>query len=100
MASRRQPAPAATPVSQPKPAITLEDWEAKSPLGEIETRSVNLLKEASERAALPVKVCISVCLDTLRVVTVCREAREFSQRAVVHSGVAALSSSMTYKCQV
>ena len=50
MAARRNPGTApATP--QPKPAITLEEWEAKAPLGDVETRSVNLLKAASEHAA-------------------------------------------------
>lgn len=67
MAGRRHPAPA-PPTPQPKPVITLEDWEAKAPLGEIETRSIDLVKEASERNALPVKVralvhgtCLSMC---------------------------------------
>ncbi|EKM54776.1 uncharacterized protein PHACADRAFT_197206 [Phanerochaete carnosa HHB-10118-sp] len=54
MANRRQPATTA-PTPQPKFAITLEEWEAKAPLGELEMRSVNLLKSASENAALPVK---------------------------------------------
>ena len=40
-----------------RPAITLEDWELKAPLGDIETRSVNLIKAASERTTLPFKVC-------------------------------------------
>ena len=56
MAGRRQPPPATPLTPQPKPVITLEEWEAKAPLGDIEARSVNLLKEASEKAALPVKV--------------------------------------------
>lgn len=64
MANRRQPALATTP--QPKLAITLEDWEAKAPLGEIETRSINLVKEASERATLPVKVRTFVYSGTLK----------------------------------
>ncbi|KAI0694271.1 Sec34-domain-containing protein [Cytidiella melzeri] len=38
-----------------KPALSLEEWEAKAPLGELETRSVSLLKAASERTILPVK---------------------------------------------
>ncbi|GJE92841.1 Sec34 domain-containing protein [Phanerochaete sordida] len=54
MAARRQPV-SAVPTPQPKPVITLEEWEAKAPLGELEARSVNLLKTASENAALPVK---------------------------------------------
>ncbi|KZT63738.1 Sec34-domain-containing protein [Daedalea quercina L-15889] len=38
-----------------KPMITVEEWEAKAPLGEAETRSVNLVKAATEKAALPLK---------------------------------------------
>lgn len=60
MSGRRQPAPATPLTPQPKPAITLEEWEARAPLGDVEARSVNLLKEASEKAALPVKVRTSV----------------------------------------
>ena len=40
-----------------KPAISMEEWEAKAPLGEAETRSVNLVKGAVEKVALPLKVC-------------------------------------------
>ena len=39
-----------------KPVISMEEWEAKAPLGEAETRSVNLIKGAAEKAALPLKV--------------------------------------------
>ena len=39
-----------------KPAISLEEWEAKAPLSEVETRSVNLVKAASEQSTLPSKV--------------------------------------------
>ena len=54
MAARR---PTGTPTpAPPKPLITLEEWEAKAPLGDLESQSVNLLKAASERAARPVKV--------------------------------------------
>lgn len=45
--------------TQPKSIISVEDWEAKAPLGDLETRSVNLIKAASERAPLPLKVASS-----------------------------------------
>jgi hypothetical protein len=48
--------------TQPNPSISVEDWEAKAPLGELETRSVSLIKTASERAPLPLKVAISTQL--------------------------------------
>ncbi|OCH92045.1 Sec34-domain-containing protein [Obba rivulosa] len=52
-AAKRPPAPAPSPT--PKRAITMEEWEAKAPLGEIEVRSVNLLRTASEQRPLPLK---------------------------------------------
>lgn len=42
----------------PKTVVSVEEWEAKAPLGDIETRSVSLIKAASERTALPFKVCL------------------------------------------
>ena len=51
MAGRRPTIPA--PV---KPTISLEDWETKAPLGDVETRSVSLVKAASELTSLPFKV--------------------------------------------
>ncbi|KAJ8521822.1 hypothetical protein ONZ45_g1537 [Pleurotus djamor] len=39
----------------PAPTISVEEWEAKAPLGELETRSIALIKEASERLPLPLK---------------------------------------------
>ncbi|KAH9949100.1 Sec34-like family-domain-containing protein [Amylocystis lapponica] len=39
----------------PKAVISVEEWEAKAPLGDVETRSVNVIKAASERIALPLK---------------------------------------------
>jgi len=44
--------------THPKPVISVEDWEAKAPLGELETRSVSVIKAASEKASLPSKVWI------------------------------------------
>lgn len=34
----------------------MEEWEAKAPLGEVELRSVNLVKAANEKTPLPSKV--------------------------------------------
>ncbi|KAF5381998.1 hypothetical protein D9615_004200 [Tricholomella constricta] len=41
--------------SQPKHTISVEEWEAKAPLGELETRSIAAIKAASERTPLPLK---------------------------------------------
>ncbi|GLB40619.1 putative sec34-like family protein [Lyophyllum shimeji] len=52
--ARRGGAPTQLTV-QPKPTISMEEWEAKAPLGELETRSINAIKLASERTPLPSK---------------------------------------------
>ncbi|KAF7790075.1 hypothetical protein EIP86_001025 [Pleurotus ostreatoroseus] len=52
MAARRPTIPPARPV------INLEDWEAKAPLGDLENRSVNLVKTASEYTSLPFKFSV------------------------------------------
>ena len=57
MATRRPTT--TTAVTLPKPTLNLEEWETKAPLGELETRSVSLLRAVSERSTLPVKVCSS-----------------------------------------
>ncbi len=53
--ARRQTA-AIPVVPQSRPVINLEEWETRAPLGDIETRSVNLVKATSEHFALPLKV--------------------------------------------
>jgi conserved oligomeric Golgi complex subunit 3 len=48
-----------TPLSltpQPKPLISLEEWEAKAPLDDQQLSSVNAIKLASELVPLPLKV--------------------------------------------
>jgi len=55
-ATQRRPQ-TSVPSPHVKPAITMEDWEAKSPLGDLEVRSVNVLKGACEERKLPLKVC-------------------------------------------
>ncbi|TRM70359.1 Sec34-like family-domain-containing protein [Schizophyllum amplum] len=59
MASRgasRRGTPTISLTTKPKPNISVEEWEAKAPLGEIEIRSVGAVKAASERVPLPPKV--------------------------------------------
>ncbi|KAF8513130.1 Sec34-like family-domain-containing protein [Hysterangium stoloniferum] len=55
-AQRRPQVPTSPP--QPKTTISMEDWEAKSPLGELELRSVSSLKPICEDRRLPLKVRI------------------------------------------
>ncbi|KZT04128.1 Sec34-domain-containing protein [Laetiporus sulphureus 93-53] len=50
---RANPLTSLTP--HPKPTISVEEWEARAPLGELEMRSVNLVKAASEKAVVPSK---------------------------------------------
>ncbi|KAG5337160.1 hypothetical protein C0989_010459 [Termitomyces sp. Mn162] len=40
---------------QAKPALSVEEWEAKAPLGELEIRSIAKIKSASEQIPLPSK---------------------------------------------
>ncbi|KAF8578039.1 cis-golgi transport vesicle tethering complex subunit [Ramaria rubella] len=54
-ATQRRPQTPATLTPHPKQVISVEDWEAKSPLGEFQTRSVNSLKHACEEHRLPLK---------------------------------------------
>jgi hypothetical protein len=42
--------------TQPKNTLGIEDWEAKAPLSDLETRSINFIKAASEKVPLPAKV--------------------------------------------
>ncbi|KIJ49534.1 hypothetical protein M422DRAFT_160832 [Sphaerobolus stellatus SS14] len=44
-----------TPSLQIRPPISVEDWEARSPLGDLEVRTVNVLKGACEERKLPLK---------------------------------------------
>ncbi|KAH6906569.1 COG3 protein [Coprinopsis sp. MPI-PUGE-AT-0042] len=41
--------------TQPAPSLSVEEWESKAPLGELEIRSVNAVKAASEKVPLPLK---------------------------------------------
>ena len=55
--SRRGGAPASLSLTpQPKPTISVEEWEAKAPLSDLHLRSINAIKLASEKVPLPLKV--------------------------------------------
>ncbi|TFK44055.1 Sec34-domain-containing protein [Crucibulum laeve] len=51
-AGRRGPPPLSV---QQKQVISIEEWEAKAPLGDVELRSVAAIKAASEQKPLPLK---------------------------------------------
>jgi hypothetical protein len=53
---RRHTGPSSLAPLSKGPVISVEDWEAKAPLGDLQLRSVNLLKSAGEKAPLPLKV--------------------------------------------
>ncbi|KAF8638150.1 hypothetical protein AX17_002407 [Amanita inopinata Kibby_2008] len=53
-AQRRVPLVVA-PSPHPPPTLTVEEWEAKAPLSDLQTRSVTVLKTASENVPLPLK---------------------------------------------
>ncbi|KAI0743658.1 Sec34-domain-containing protein [Daedaleopsis nitida] len=41
-----------------KPTITVEEWEASAPIGDMESRSVGYVQSASERSTLPLKFSV------------------------------------------
>ena len=52
------PVPSAVPiVSQSKQTISVEEWDRKAPLNDIQVRSVARLAKATEYVPLPLKVC-------------------------------------------
>ncbi|TEB28117.1 Sec34-domain-containing protein [Coprinellus micaceus] len=57
--TRRSQAPSSLSVPQSSfrasPALSVEEWEAKAPLGDLEIRSVNAIKIASEKVPFPLK---------------------------------------------
>ncbi|THH31401.1 hypothetical protein EUX98_g2790 [Antrodiella citrinella] len=55
MASSSRRAPAANLIPHAKSVISVEEWEAKTPLGDVETKSVHVVKKASEHTPLPQK---------------------------------------------
>jgi hypothetical protein len=64
----RRGATPATLSPHPKPALSLEEWEARAPLGDLEIKSVNALKLAAEKAPLPLKVLVlATALSQIRI---------------------------------
>jgi hypothetical protein len=66
---RRGAPPALSSHSKPV-TISLEEWEAKAPLGDLEIKSIDALKVASENIPLPLKVwylsfCLPIILERL-----------------------------------
>ena len=59
----KRPANLATLTLYAKPTITVEDWEAVAPIGEVEARSVSFVQSASERSTLPPKVRTTSILE-------------------------------------
>ena len=55
-AAHRRGTTSTTLSPHPKPALSLEEWEARAPLGDLEIKSVNALKLAGEKVPLPLKV--------------------------------------------
>lgn len=53
--SRRAAAPPNTLSSQPRPVLSVEEWEAKAPLDEIQNRSVASVKVAVDNVPYPLK---------------------------------------------
>lgn len=62
MSNLKAPAPhrragiPATSTPRPKPQLTIEEWEAKAPLSDLALKSVAVVKAASEKTPLPLKV--------------------------------------------
>ncbi|KAI0644707.1 Sec34-domain-containing protein [Trametes meyenii] len=57
-AASKRPANLSTLTPAPKPTISVEEWEASAPLGDLEVKSVNYVQAASDRAALPPKFSV------------------------------------------
>ncbi|KAG1832391.1 Sec34-like family-domain-containing protein [Suillus variegatus] len=55
---RRAGIPAAS-TPRPKPQFTIEEWEAKAPLSDLALKSVAVVKSASEKAPLPLKISVN-----------------------------------------
>jgi hypothetical protein len=64
----------------PRPTISMEDWEAKAPLGDAQLRSIAAVKAAAEHLPLPLKVRRAVCSARASV-----NRRQFSARDDVES---------------
>ncbi|EGN97381.1 hypothetical protein SERLA73DRAFT_57800 [Serpula lacrymans var. lacrymans S7.3] len=68
-AGQRRGAPPSALTPHPKPTLTMEQWEAKAPLGDLSLKSVAGVKLASETIPLPLKVrrsSVSGCRNSSR----------------------------------
>lgn len=61
LARPRRSAASTSLAPQTKPTLSVEEWEAKAPLNDVETRSIAEIKSASEHVPLPSKVSEHVC---------------------------------------
>ncbi|TBU48650.1 Sec34-domain-containing protein [Dichomitus squalens] len=57
-ANSKRPANLATLTLHAKSTITVEEWEAAAPLGDVETRSISFVQSASQRSTLPPKLSV------------------------------------------
>ncbi|KAG1869755.1 Sec34-like family-domain-containing protein [Suillus tomentosus] len=48
-----------TSTPRPKPQFTIEEWEAKAPLSDLALKSVAVVKSASEKTPLPLKISVN-----------------------------------------
>ena len=46
------------PSPHPKLSVTLEEWEEKAPLSELEIQSIKFIQKSCEDKPLPLKVCL------------------------------------------
>ncbi len=54
--SGRRPPALGPPVTPARRAISVEEWEAKAPLDDLELRSISALRAANEKIPLPLRV--------------------------------------------
>ncbi|KAM5533738.1 hypothetical protein V8D89_012611 [Ganoderma adspersum] len=54
----KRPPNISVPTPHAKPIVTVEEWEAAAPLGDVESRSVSYIQSATERSTLPLKFSV------------------------------------------
>lgn len=81
----KRPPNISVPTPHPKPIVTVEEWEAAAPLGDVESRSVSYIYSATESSTLPLKVRNSLryCLACF-VISVSSLAWWIQARHLVH----------------
>ncbi|TFY77226.1 hypothetical protein EWM64_g6786 [Hericium alpestre] len=65
LSAPRRGGPRLSPSPHPKSTITVEEWDAKTPLHETEIRSIATAKAACEKPSRPFKVRLSLSLAVL-----------------------------------